>query len=292
MNKKILGFMIGMIMLIGLINLSSALIIDGVSMSPTEIAPGESAVIKIELENNGEEDIENVGVSLNLEGIPFAPFNSASDYNIEEIDEGDEEEARFEIIALNDAKSGIYKIPIEITYIENDVEIVKDSLIGITVNSEPVISVIAEDGLLLKGTEKEILVEVTNKGLSDAKFLEIEIMDSMYFKILSSKTSYIGDVDSNDFDSAKFKIYFNDNAPDKTSFPVIVHYKDGINNGYTENFNIYLEVYSRDKAIELGLIKESRTSLYVGIIVVLIIIYFIYKKIRNSRRARRIEERD
>lgn len=284
--------MIGMIMLIGLINLSSALIIDGVSMSPTEIAPGESAVIKIELENNGEEDIENVGVSLNLEGIPFAPFNSASDYNIEEIDEGDEEEARFEIIALNDAKSGIYKIPIEITYIENDVEIVKDSLIGITVNSEPVISVIAEDGLLLKGTEKEILVEVTNKGLSDAKFLEIEIMDSMYFKILSSKTSYIGDVDSNDFDSAKFKIYFNDNAPDKTSFPVIVHYKDGINNGYTENFNIYLEVYSRDKAIELGLIKESRTSLYVGIIVVLIIIYFIYKKIRNSRRARRIEERD
>ncbi len=292
MNKVIVSLMIGIIILISLINLSSALVIDAVSMTPNVIAPGESAVIKIEIDNNGGEDISDVSVSLNLEGIPFAPYNSATDYNIDEIDEGDEEDARFEVIALNDAKSGIYKVPVKIVYFENEVEFTKNSLISITVNSEPVISVIVGDGLLLKGTEKEILVEVTNKGLSDAKFLEIEIMDSMYFKVLSSRTSYIGDIDSNDFDSAKFRIYFNENAPDKTSFPVIIRYKDGINNGYTKNFNVFLDVYSNEKATELGLIKKSRTVLYVIIFVVLVIIYFIYKKIVSNRRIRKNEERD
>lgn len=273
-----------------LINLNSALIIDTVSMTPKEIAPGESAIINIEIENNGEEDIKDISVSLNLEGIPFAPYNSATDYNIEEIENDDQEYARFEIIALNTAKSGIYKIPVEITYIQDDVQITKNSLISIIVNSEPIISVIIEDNLLLKNKDSEILIKVTNKGLSDTKFLEIEIADSIYYKILSPKTAYIGDIDSNDFDSAEFKIYFKQNIPDQIDFPVTIHYKDGINNDYVKSFYIPLDIYSKEKAIELGLIKKDITGLYFAILIVLIILYIIYKKVKNRKRMRKIKE--
>lgn len=290
MEKRILILILGILFLLGLINLNFALIIDTVSMTPNEIAPGESAIINIEIENNGKEDIEDISVSLNLEGIPFAPYNSATDYNIEEIKNDDQEYARFEIIALNTAKSGIYKIPVEITYIQNDMQIIKNSLISIIVNSEPIISVIIEDNLLLKNKEGEILIRVTNKGLSDTKFLEIEIADSIYYKILSSKTSYIGDIDSNDFDSAKFKIYFKQNIPDQINFPITIHYKDGINNDYVKNFYIPLDIYSKEKAIELGLIKKSMTGLYFMVLITLIILYIIYKKVKNKKRMRKIKE--
>lgn len=290
MEKRILILILGILFLLGLINLNFALIIDTVSMTPNEIAPGESAIINIEIENNGKEDIKDISVSLNLEGIPFAPYNSATDYNIEEIKNDDQEYARFEIIALNTAKSGIYKIPVEITYIQNDMQIIKNSLISIIVNSEPIISVIIEDNLLLKNKEGEILIRVTNKGLSDTKFLEIEIADSIYYKILSSKTSYIGDIDSNDFDSAKFKIYFKQNIPDQINFPITIHYKDGINNDYVKNFYIPLDIYSKEKAIELGLIKKSMTGLYFMVLITLIILYIIYKKVKNKKRMRKIKE--
>ncbi len=290
MEKKILIIILGILFLMNLINLNSALIIDTVSMTPKEIAPGESAIINIEIENNGEEDIKNIGVSLNLEGIPFAPYNSATDYNIEKIKNDDKEYARFEIIALNNAKSGIYKIPVEITYIQDDLQIVKNSLISIIVNSEPIISVVIEDNLLLKNKEGEILIKVTNKGLSDTRFLEIEIADSIYYKILGPKTSYIGDIDSNDFDSAKFKIYFKQNIPDQIDFPVTIHYKDGINNDYVKNFYVPLDIYSREKAIELGLIKKSMVGLYSIILIALVILYIIYKKVKNRKRMRKIKE--
>ena len=290
MEKRILILILSILFLLSLINLNFALIIDTVSMTPNEIAPGESAIINIEIENNGKEDIEDISVSLNLEGIPFAPYNSATDYNIEEIKNDDQEYARFEIIALNTAKSGIYKIPVEITYIQNDMQIIKNSLISIIVNSEPIISVIIEDNLLLKNKEGELLIRVTNKGLSDTKFLEIEIADSIYYKILSSRTSYIGDIDSNDFDSAKFKIYFKQNIPDQINFPVTIHYKDGINNDYVKNFYIPLDIYSKEKAIELGLIKKSMTGLYFMVLITLIILYIIYKKVKNKKRMRKIKE--
>ena len=286
-----LSLIFGILVLVSLINLSSALIIDSVSMTPDEVAPGDSATIKIEIENNGENDLEDVSVSLDFANVPFAPHNSASDYDIGDLDEDDDDSAIFRVIALTDAESGIYKIPIVINYLEEDVEKVKNSLISITVNSEPVIGVSVEDKLLLKNKENEVLVEVTNKGLSDAKFVEVEIRDSRGFDIFGSKNFYIGDIDSDDFDAVKFKIYFDEDAKEKINLPIRVIYKDGINEVYSEDFNVAVSVYSRDEAIKLGLIEKSRVGFYFGLIVVLVVVYFGYKKFKKRKKLK-VEDDD
>ncbi|MBT4165899.1 hypothetical protein HOE04_02565 [archaeon] len=291
MDKKMLSLIFGILVLVSLINLSSALIIDSVSMTPDEVAPGDSATIKIEIENNGENDLEDVSVSLDFANVPFAPHNSASDYDIGDLDEDDDDSAIFRVIALTDAESGIYKIPIVINYLEEDVEKVKNSLISITVNSEPVIGVSVEDKLLLKNKENEVLVEVTNKGLSDAKFVEVEIRDSSGFDIFGSKNFYIGDIDSDDFDAVKFKIYFDEDAKEKINLPIRVIYKDGINEVYSEDFNVAVSVYSRDEAIKLGLIEKSRVGFYFGLIVVLVVVYFGYKKFKKRKKLK-VEDDD
>jgi len=280
-----------------------ALTIPSVSMNPDEIAPGETSVIRIEIENDGEKDIKDVSVRLvfsdlirdafgnivSVNEIPFAPYGSSSEVGFDEIEENDEEYAEFEIIALGNAASGRYKIPLEISYREagEDTVKTKSSLISISVYSEPIIDVSAEDGLLLKGREHEIDIKIINKGLADVKFLEIEIGSSTYYNLLSQKNVYIGEIDSDDFDSAEFKIYFKANAPNSISLPVSISYRDALNNKYNENFNLQLRVYTREKAIELGLLEQSYTFVYAGAAAVLIVLWIIYRKIKKRRKLKR-----
>ena len=160
-----------------------ALVIDSVSMYPSEIAPGETAVITIGIENDGKEDITNVVVILDLTGIiesdmpgvpaitldiPFAPYESSSEHSFDKIEEDETDYAEFEIIALSNAKSGVYKIPLKISYYDKEGEKhERDSLIGITVNSEPIIGVNIEEVAKEVGGEageriKKIKDKVTN----------------------------------------------------------------------------------------------------------------------------------
>ena len=273
------------ILLILTISLTEALVIDSVVVSD-EINPGKTSKIIISLKSH--EDIEDVSVILNLENLPFAPFNSTSEYTINEIREDKTKSAEFEIIALNDASSGIYKIPITIIYFEsedkNKEKKTKNSLISIVVRLKPIIDVNIENDLLLKGKKNEVLVRVTNKGLSNSKFLELEIIESNYFDLLSQKKYYIGNIDGDDFDSIKINVFFKERIPDSINLPITVFYKDNLNNEYKENFNIPLKVYTENKAVELGLLKKSRIFSYVTGIILVIILYIIYRRLKSKAR--------
>jgi len=271
------------ILLIG-ISLASALTINSVSTSPDEVAPGEISKIRIEIVNNGDETVTDVSVSLDLSIVPFAPFDSSSEFSIDEIKKDRTKQADFEISALNDAKSGNYKIPVKISYTENGVLNTRQSLISLLVNSEPIIEASVEDGLLLKGQKNAITIKVVNKGLADVKFLEIEVGNSGSYTLLSPKKVYIGDIDSNDFDSAEFQIFFKETSPDKVNLLITVKYKDVTGKEYIYDDSLESKVYSQEQAISLGLITKSNTSTIIIVIVVIIVIFFIYRKIRNRRK--------
>jgi len=280
------GFSIVSFSLAGL----SALTISSVTTTPVEVAQGEHTNIKIELDNDGDYDLNDVSVSLDLSAIPFAPYSSSSEVSFDEIREGRTKAAEFEVVALNIATAGIYKIPVHISYTdtEDDSQKTKDSVISVTVNSVPVLGVHIEDGLLLKSSNNKLTVQIVNKGLSDVKFLEVDLEPSTYYDILSQNSVYIGDISSDDFDSADFQVYFKTTAPGKFSIPVTIIYKDPTNKQYTESFNVPVSVYTTKEAIDLGLMSKSRTSLYTGIIIVLLIVYFIYRYFRKRSKLKRM----
>jgi hypothetical protein len=106
-------FILGIILLMFLMGTVSALRINSVLTNPSEVAPGEIFQISIEVENIFEYDVENLNVKLNLQNVPFAPYQSSAEEFIDELKDGDEEDFNFRIIALPDASSGIYKIPVK-----------------------------------------------------------------------------------------------------------------------------------------------------------------------------------
>lgn len=246
-----------------------------------EIQPGKTAKINMGIENDISEDIEDVSIILDLNELPFAPYNSASEYNIEKIREDNTKFAEFEIIALNNAKSGIYKIPVTITYTQNETVKKKSFLISITVSSKPNIDISTENSILLKGKNNQFFIKVTNKGLSDAKFVELEIEKGKY-DLLSEKKYYIGDIDSNDFESIKIETFFKKDVPNNVNLPVNVIYKDELNKEYINNFNLNLRVYSETEAINLGLLEKNNVAMYIFGIVLTGIIYFIYRGLKKK----------
>lgn len=267
-------------------SLASALTMGDVTTSPNVVAPGGSLTIEMDLENNGDVDIKDISASLDLTQVPFAPYNSASEYSIDEIKDGRTKSVLFKVIVLNDATSGIYKIPAHITYSEESIIKTKNSLVSVTVNSAPIIDASLEEGLLLKEKENKVSIKIVNKGLSNAKFLEVEIGGGSY-TVLSPKNVYIGDIDSNDFDSVEFNIFFKDSASSTITLPITVRYKDSLNKEYSEDFSLQAKVYTTDQAIQLGLLTKNNTTLYILVIVILIIIWIIYRRIKKRRKLKK-----
>ena len=276
---------ISLMFIISLLSVVTALRIETVSMNPDTIAPGQTSTITLTIKNNGDTDLSDVSVSLDLSNVPIAPHNSGSSYNINTLDSSKSKDANFQIIAINTAQSGIYKIPVIISYSDDNGKVItENSLISIMINSKPILEVNYDNGILMKGQNNKVTVKIINKGLANVKFLEISSGSSTYYTLLSQNSIYIGDVDSNDFQTADYNLFFNKNIPTTVNFPVTIKYKDITNKEYIENYNIPLKVYSQDQAQKLGLVGQNNIIYIVIIVIVLIVIFFIYRAIRKKRK--------
>ena len=291
MKKQILiGTVAILVFLIFSLLSVSGLTIESVNFSPKEISPGEITRIQMFLKNNLNEDITDISISLDFNGIPFAPSGSSNEETIDELEESKTKIINFETLVLNNAESGIYKIPVKIVYYDDEeIKKEKESLISITVNSAPELGIEIEEGIFLKGQNNEITLRIINKGLSNVKFLETEIKGSTKYSILSQREIYLGDIDSDDFETAEVRIFFKENSPNSVNLPIILTYKDITNKKYVEEFDVDLTVYSREKALEMGLIEKSNTRQIVFGIIAVIVIWVVYRKIKKRRMRKKAE---
>ena len=290
-NKFIL--MLGMI-LIGL-TLVSAVSITDVSNTPKEVAPGKVVNINIEIENIFDYDVTNLDIKLDLssENVPFAPYQSSSEKFLDELDEGDEDNFKFKLITLPDTSTGIYKIPVKISYFyeqgNSSLQGEKQELISIIVNSEPELKISLEDSVILtKGKENNLVLKIINSGLSDVKFLYANVNDMNGLKFLSEKKKYLGDIDSDDFDSVDYKVSVSSNAPNTITLPIILTFMDATNKEFTRTENLILKTYSLKEARKLGLVEKSKLTSYF-VVFILILGYVVYRflkkrKLKNKRR--------
>lgn len=265
--------------------LASALTIDSIDVSPDEISPGESVSISIDISNNAEVDITNINANLDITNAPFKIIDISNAF-IDELREDKDDSLSFELQALSNAKAGIYSLPLSVSYIEDNKTLTKTSIITITLSSAPILDVQKQEGILIKGQNNEVNLQITNKGIADVKFSEISIGENGY-TLLSPNIAYIGDIDSNDFQTASFKVYIPTNSLNTINIPVVVTYNDILNKQYTQNFYVDARVYSLQEAQNLGLITKSKTGFYIGIIVFLIVAYIIYRIIKGILRKRK-----
>ena len=102
------------------------------------------------------------------------------------------------------------------------------------------------------------------------------------FELLSKEKIFVGTINADDSDTATFDVIY------KTTNPILsakVEYKDFDNKDQTETVNLSFKVYTKEEALELGILKKPNYIIYlvIGILVIAYIIYRILKKRKRKK---------
>lgn len=125
-----------------------------------------------------------------------------------------------------------------------------------------------------------ITLEVLNIAKVDVKSIAVEVLDYPNLVIKGARTKIIGDLDSNEYTSAEFEI-----KPVETIVPVRIFYTDnaGFRRSIDKNVTLAPSLFQDRKADEK---TTPVTSYVIGLVVILAIVYWIYKR-RKAKEAKK-----
>ena len=263
--------------------------VDSVLSGKEMIKPGEASNLIVKFENIADSLVKEVRVRLDLGDVPFAPIGSTNEKTIKKLDAGEEAELNFKIMAEADAESKVYKIPLFFDYQDElGNRYYKNSTIGLVVGDLPDLSVIIDSSeVYSSGKKGSVVIKFVNKGVTDIKFLNVKLRHTNDYKIISSDEVYIGNIDSDNYETAEFTIFAGKTKAKEIVLPISIEYKDANNNDYAEDISLELKLYSAAEAKKLGLAKGSSA---VGIFIMILIVvggFFGYRKWRKRRKIKR-----
>ena len=135
-------------------------------------------------------------------------------------------------------------------------------------------------GTAILNQEGTLSLEIINKGLGDIKSVSVQIFPQG-FELISKNKIFIGTINADDTDTATFDVIFTTTAP---VLKAKVTYKDFENNAQTDTVNLPFKVYTQEEALKLGIIKKSNTGTYFLVLIVLLIIWFVWRRIKKARK--------
>lgn len=267
--------------------------VEKIATEPKEIQPGQEANLKITLRNLGDSFIKDVNVALGLSSSGITTLGSTNKQIIPMIDGKETKEVVFRIVPSLTANIGIYNIPLNLSFKDNlNNAYTQQSDFGLQLTS-PIKYVIVVDSTEIKTSNSngEVSLKISNPGLSNIKFLTAELKQSKQYEILSASTVYVGNVDSDDFESITYKLHVNNDENGQVKLRILLAYMDDYNNKYNAEEEINLQVYSDKVAKKYGLIPSSGNG---GIVIILIIViagvwYYFYR--RKKKRLEREQQK-
>jgi len=254
------------------------------SIKPESIIPGKKTEVEFTFKNPTNSLIKEITIKPNFDNTPFTPINSIAERRIQSLKALEETTITYELIADPSYDSKPYKIPVYIGYNDyNGIPINKSDIIGLLIKPDiQYLLDVEETEIHSKGEIGNVVISISNVGFSDMKFVSLSLQDSKYYKIIGGPRIYLGNLDSDDFETAEFKI----KSKKSKTIPIniLVNYKDNYNNEVSENKIVNLPMYSTGAAIKYGLTKP-KGSLF-NIIIYIIIILFLYQWYKEWRKQK------
>ncbi|MBI2651625.1 hypothetical protein HYX01_04085 [Candidatus Woesearchaeota archaeon] len=266
--------------------------VDSVSIDKKAFEQGSSSIVKIKITNNADSLLKDITAKIELGNMPFIPIGSTNEKSIYQINAKESSNIDFELLANPESKSGVYQAPLKISYSDElGKGYFKNSTIGLIIGSKPDLSIALESSEIFQSDKAgEVVIKIVNKGVTDIKFVNVKLMPSNNYLILSSNDAYLGNIDSDDFENAAFKVFVKKHNKKEVKLPILIEYKDANNNDYKENKEIILSLYTSSEAKKFGFKKGNG---YLGILIIIIIVAFglLYYKRYVKPKLHRSKER-
>ena len=115
-------------------------------------------------------------------------------------------------------------------------------------------------------------------------FVNVKLDKSDKYRVISPSEVYIGNIDSDDYETADFKLYIERTSDKKIVLPLAVEYKDANNKNYKSIVNLELPLYSSSEAKKLGLAEGNGKSGWIILIVLAVAGFFGYRYWKKRRK--------
>ncbi len=231
------------------------LAIEEISTDSKVLSPGTTTNVEMTIVNTADSVLKDLRFKLNLDDVPFAPVGTSDEKMIHQLSGKESTKVIFNLNVEANAASKVHKIPLEISYFDEvGRNYSKNNDIGIIVNDAPDFLVnIDETEVYTRGGKGNVIISVSNVGSSEIQYLTANLNPSKDYTVVSSPSVYLGNLDSDDFDSAEYEIYVS--AKKQAVLDLDLTYKDAFNKEFTKSIQLDLPLYSSRQAKKLGLIQ-------------------------------------
>ncbi|MBN2142720.1 COG1361 S-layer family protein [Candidatus Woesearchaeota archaeon] len=274
------------------------LAINKIESIPERIVPGTTTKVSFVLENLATDDLRDITLNLQtynsittttgvtVQELPFTAIGSGNEKTISMIKYGKSAAITFDLFTDADADSKLYKVPFTLAYSDSaGNEYTRTGVVGLLVDSNPEMTVYVDNSEVKSAGEKgEVTIKFVNKGFSDIKFLDIELLEGEGFKILSTPQVYVGKLDSDDYETAEYDILVSADAKEQVLLPLKIDYRDANGERYEENLDLPLQLYTSKELKDNG---NGGSNGWVWLIVIVAIVgggYWLYWRRKNKKR--------
>jgi len=261
--------------------------ISSFSFDKKTLEPGDTATLKVEIVNDADSTLKDITANLDIGNVPLIPIGSTNEVNVYRIDSQEKYILEFNFLVDPETKSGVFRVPLHITYSDDlGNKYFKNSTLGLVIGAEPDLSITLDDTEIFeRGKVGEITIKVVNKGVTDTKFMNLKLMESPDYRILSTNEIYLGNIDSDDFETASFNVFVDKTRKNQILFPIEIEYMDINNNRFKDKINLNMNLYSSNDAKKYGLVNGNG---FVGTFIVIIIVVLgllYYRRHRKKKKS-------
>ncbi|MFH1133415.1 MAG: COG1361 S-layer family protein [Nanoarchaeota archaeon] len=276
----------------------SILAIDQVEMTPQSVEPGQTVQVSIKVRNIADALLRNIKVNLDIkallqtatsityEELPFTPVDSTNEKVVKSLKAGEQTAVVFSLMVDPTASPKVYKLPIVVHYTDDyGRNTSRTFYTSMVVTSKPSLAIQLEKADLLTANSKgKVIVKFINKGLNRVKFLDATIGTQSNYDLLSAKESYIGNIDSDDYETLEIELFVKPDG-DKLVIPVAVSYMDENNNAYQQSKDIEVRLYTAEEIGKLGLKPKSSLPVVLIVIALVVVGIIIFRLTRRKKRS-------
>lgn len=248
--------------------------IKDITTVPAQVSPGQPFNLNIEVENNADTFFRMVKFKLDTDD--FSTLGSSDEKYIKVLEAQETENISFKLISAGNADAALYDIPLKISYEDNEgTAYTKNTSFGLIMLETPqIIKNIEETQIITSGDKGTVSISLSNIGVDELKFMKAMLEDTADYRVISTREVYLGNIDSDDFESADFDIVVR-SKKDSVPLNLILDYKDSLNNPHQENVTLQLPLYSGREAKALGLKSGGNPVVkYIGFVFLIFLIIF------------------
>jgi len=247
------------------------LTVESIISNPDPIPPGKEAIITLKIKNNADSLVRDVKMKLETinADIPFAPTKSTTEKRLYQLDAGEDVSVSFNLIVEPDADGDIYKIPLTISYAdETGTQYIREDTISLKVASNPdLLALIDSTDIYSKKKSGEVVIRIVNRGLTNIKLLTAKLESSDDFEVLSQEEVYIGNIDSDDYETVEFILDVK--SRDKiVTLPLELTYMDATNKDFRQTKEVELRMFSESDAQKAGMVEKKGIGLTIVFLIV------------------------